>query len=83
MGMARSGHRRRTDVAVAQPPRRETLGVLGKPLASVLTAAAVIGVTGTRDMVTGYTRKQGDAVTTLEMSALRVAAELPGDGTRS
>jgi hypothetical protein len=49
----------------------------------VLTAAAVIGVTGTRDMVTGYTRKQGDAVTTLEMSALRVAAELPGDGTRS
>jgi predicted 2-oxoglutarate/Fe(II)-dependent dioxygenase YbiX len=63
--------------------REEKLGGLGKPLASVLTAAAVIGAAGTRDMVTGYMRKQGDAVTALEMSALRVAAELPGDGTRS
>jgi hypothetical protein len=63
--------------------RDEKLGGLGKPLASVLTAAAVIGAAGTRDMVTGYIRKQGDAVTALEMSALRVAAELPGDGTRS
>ena len=48
----------------------------------MLTAAAVIGAAGTRDMVTGYIREQGDAVTTLEMSALRVAAELSGDGTR-
>ena len=63
--------------------REEKLGGLGKPLASVLTAAAVIGAAGTRDMVTGYMRKQGDAVTALEMSALRAAAELPGDGTRS
>ncbi|MFY9928381.1 MAG: 2OG-Fe(II) oxygenase [Streptosporangiaceae bacterium] len=61
--------------------RDEKLGGLGKPLASVLTAAAVIGAAGTRDTVTGYIRKQGDAVTALEMSALRVAAELPGDGT--
>ena len=67
----------------SSPSRRdEKLGGLGKPLASVLTAAAVIGAAGTRDMVTGYIRKQGDAVTALEMSALRVAAELPGDGTR-
>ena len=66
------------------PSRRdEKLGGLGKPLASVLTAAAVIGAAGTRDMVTGYTRKQADAVTALEMPALRVAAELSGDGTRS
>ena len=63
--------------------REEKLACLGKPLASVLTAAAVIGAAGTRDMVTGYMRKQGDAVTALEMSALRVAAELPGDDTRS
>jgi hypothetical protein len=62
--------------------REEKLACLGKPLASVLTAAAVIGAAGTRDMVTGYMRKQGDAVTALEMSALQVAAELPGDGTR-
>jgi predicted 2-oxoglutarate/Fe(II)-dependent dioxygenase YbiX len=67
----------------SSPSRRdEKLGGLGKPLASVLTAAAVIGAAGTRDMVTGYIREQGDAVTTLEMSALRVAAELSGDGTR-
>jgi hypothetical protein len=68
----------------SSPSRREEkLACLGKPLASVLTAAAVIGAAGTRDMVTGYMRKQGDAVTALEMSALRVAAELPGHGTRS
>jgi hypothetical protein len=34
-------------------------------------------------MMTGYIRKQGDPVAALEMSALRVAAELPGGGTRS
>jgi len=68
----------------SSPSRRdEKLGGLGKPLASVLTAAAVIGAAGTRDVVTGYTRKQGDVVTALEMSALRVAAELSGHGTRS
>jgi 2OG-Fe(II) oxygenase superfamily len=67
----------------SSPSRRdEKLGGLGKPLASVLTAAAVIGAVGTRDMVTGYIREQGEAVTALEMSALRAAAELSGDGTR-
>jgi 2-oxoglutarate-Fe(II)-dependent oxygenase superfamily protein len=60
----------------------EKLGGLGKPLASVLTAAAVIGAAGTRDMVTGYTRDQGDEVTALEMSTLRAAAELSRDGAR-
>jgi hypothetical protein len=67
----------------SSPSRRdEKLGGLGKPLASVLTAAAVIGAVGTRDIVTGYIREQGEAVTALEMSALRAAAELSGDGTR-
>jgi hypothetical protein len=34
----------------------EKLGGLGKPITSVLTAAAVLGAAGTRDMVTGYIR---------------------------
>jgi hypothetical protein len=49
----------------------------------VLTAAAAIGAASTRDAVSGYIRQQqGDAVTALEMSALRAAAKLPRDGTR-
>ncbi len=62
--------------------RAEKLGGLGKPLASVLTAAASLGARGTRDIVTGYLREQWDAVTALEMSALRAVAELRGDGAR-
>jgi 2OG-Fe(II) oxygenase superfamily len=62
--------------------RDEKLGSLGKPLASVLTAAAAIGAAGMRGIVTGYIPEQGDAVTTLEMSALRAAAELSRDGGR-
>jgi hypothetical protein len=62
--------------------RAEKLGDLGKPLASVLTAAAALGAAGTRDIVTRYLREQWDAVTALEMSALRAAAELHGDGAR-
>jgi predicted 2-oxoglutarate/Fe(II)-dependent dioxygenase YbiX len=62
--------------------RDEKVRSLGKPLASVLTAAAAIGAAGMRDMVTGYIREQKDAVTALEMSALRAAAELSRDGER-
>ena len=62
--------------------RDEKLGGLGKPLASVLTAAAAIGAAGTQDVVTGYAREQGDAVTVLEMSALRAAVELSRGGAR-
>ena len=62
--------------------RDKKLGDLGKPLASVLTAAAAVGAARTRDTVSGYIRQQGNAVTVLEMSALRAAAELPRDGTR-
>jgi hypothetical protein len=36
----------------------------------------VIGAAGTRDAVCAYVRKQGDAVTALEMPALRAAAKL-------
>jgi len=64
-------------LALSSPSHRDKeLGSLGKPLASVLTAAAATGAAGTRDAVSGYIRGQADAVTALEMSALRAAAEL-------
>jgi hypothetical protein len=69
--------------ALASPTpsyRDKELTDLGKPLASVLTAAAAIGAGTTRETVSGHIRQQGDAVTALEMSALR-AAELPRNGT--
>jgi hypothetical protein len=70
-------------LASSSPSRRYTkLGDLGRPLASVLTAAAAIGAARTRDTVSGYLRKLQDAVTALEMPALRAAAELPRDGAR-
>jgi hypothetical protein len=62
--------------------RDQKLGDLGKPLASALTAAAAIGAVRIRDSVTGYIREAQDAVTVLEMSALRAAAELPRGGAR-
>ncbi len=61
--------------------RSKQLTDLGKPLAAVLTAAAAIEAASTRDTACGYVRKQEDAVTALEMSALR-AAEPPRDGVR-
>jgi predicted 2-oxoglutarate/Fe(II)-dependent dioxygenase YbiX len=70
-----------TGLASSSPSRRDDiLAGLGKPLASVLTAAATIGAASTRDTVSGFIRQSGDAVTTLEMSALRAAVELPRDG---
>ena len=70
-------------LASPSPSHRDTkLGDLGKPLASVLTAAAATGAASTRDAVGGYIRKQEDAVTALEMSALRAATEMSRDGTR-
>jgi hypothetical protein len=67
------------DAALASswPSQRDaTLGELARPLASVLTAAVAIGAASTRDAVSGYLRKQGDAVTALEMPALRAATKL-------
>jgi predicted 2-oxoglutarate/Fe(II)-dependent dioxygenase YbiX len=72
-----------TVLALSSPSYRDKkLGDLGKPLASVLTAAAEIGAASTRGTLSGYIRKQEDAVTALEISALRAAAKLPRDGTR-
>jgi 2OG-Fe(II) oxygenase superfamily len=65
------------------PSRRdEKLGELARPLAAVLTAAAAIGAASRRDIVCGFVRAQGDAVTALEMSALRAAAKLPRAAAR-
>jgi hypothetical protein len=62
--------------------RDEKLSDLAKPLASVLTAAAAIGAARTRDAVSGFVREREDAVTALEMPALRAAAKLPRGGAR-
>ncbi|MGH3159744.1 MAG: 2OG-Fe(II) oxygenase [Streptosporangiaceae bacterium] len=68
-------------LASSSPSYRDrTLGGLGAPLASVLTAAAAIGTAGARDTVSGFLSKQQDAVTSLELAALRAAAEGYRDG---
>jgi hypothetical protein len=68
-------------LASSSPSRRdEKLGDLGRPVTSVLTAAATIGAASTRNIVVGYVRKQEDAVTALEMPALHAAAELSEGG---
>jgi hypothetical protein len=72
-----------TGLASSSPRYRASkLADLGKPLASVLAAAAAIGAASTRDTVCAYIREQTDAVTVLEMSALCATAELPRDGAR-
>jgi hypothetical protein len=49
-----------TGLASSSPSYRDKkLSDLGKPLASVLTAAAAIGAASTRDTVSGYIRQQG------------------------
>ena len=62
-------------LALPSPSRRDRqLNDLGKPLAAMLTSASVLGAAALRDTVSGHIRKQGDAVTVLELSALRTAA---------
>jgi hypothetical protein len=80
LAWAWTGNEIGTALAAPSPSyRAQQLTELGKPLAAVLTAAAVIEAASIRDAACGYVRKQENAVTALEMSALR-AAELPGDG---
>jgi predicted 2-oxoglutarate/Fe(II)-dependent dioxygenase YbiX len=72
-----TGNRIGTIFASPSPSyRSKQLTDLGRPLAAVLTAAAAIEAASIRDTACGYIRKQEDAVTALEMSALR-AAKLP------
>ncbi|CAO5163355.1 2OG-Fe(II) oxygenase [Frankia sp. AiPs1] len=65
-------------------PRLRDRGLddLGRPLAAVLTAAAATGTASIRAAVAAYLRQQPDAITALEMPALRAATDLPGDGLR-
>jgi hypothetical protein len=66
-----------TGLALPSPSHRDQqLADLGRPLASLLLAAAAIGDASTRGSVSGYLRDQADAVTTLEMSALHAAAKV-------
>ena len=68
----------------ASPPSYsdQKLADLGRPLASVLLAAAAAGAASTRGSISGYIRDQADTVTTLEMSALRAAVKVAGKGAR-
>jgi hypothetical protein len=71
--------RREIGTALASPSpsyRDKGLSDLGKPLAAVLTAAAATESVSIRDAACRYVREQKDAVTALEVSALR-AAKLP------
>jgi hypothetical protein len=70
-----------TGLTVRTPSQRaEALGRLGSPLAALLTAAAVAGARGTRDAMNDYVRSQpGEAVTVLELAALRAAADITAD----
>ena len=63
-----------TGLASPSPGYRDkSLTGLGKPLAAVLAAAAAIEAASPRDTACRYVRKQQDAVTALEISALRAA----------
>jgi hypothetical protein len=73
----------RSGLELSTPSYRDSrLGDLGKPLAAVLMAATAAKAASTREAVCRHICKQDDAVTALEMSALRAAAEMPGNFTR-
>ena len=79
--LAWSRIRRSIGSAVAMSPpsyRASQLNGLGKPLAAVMAAASIVTAASTRDLVTAFIRQQDDAVTPLELSALRAAVDVPG-----
>lgn len=55
------------------------LGELGAPAAAVLTSAAVLGAADSVEAVYGYIRECGDAITVLELSALRAVGQASRD----
>lgn len=59
--------------------RAKRLSVLGRPLASLLTAATRVGSDATSEIVSRHVEQLGDAVVALELAALRAA---PGKGRR-
>jgi hypothetical protein len=72
--------RRYTDAGLASSSpsfRDRNLGELGKPLTALLTTAATTGAVSTLSTISGYIQQlEGDAVATLEIAALRAAADL-------
>ena len=65
------------DSALALPGPRSRdrhLDDLGKPLAAVLTSVSALGAAPFGDIVSGHIGKQAEAVTPLELSALRASA---------
>jgi len=65
-------------LALSSPSFRDRqLDELGKPLAAVLTSVSTLGAASLGDTVSGHIRKQGGAVTVLELSALRAAVTSP------
>ena len=78
--LAWSRIRRSIESAFAMSPpsyRVSQLNGYGKPLAALLAAASIVAATSTRDLVTAFICQQDDAVTHLELSALRAAVDLP------
>jgi hypothetical protein len=62
-------------LVLPSPSRRDRqLDELGKPLVAVLTSVSALGAAPLHDTISGHIRKQGEAVTVLELSALRAAA---------
>ena len=72
-----------TGLASSSPSyRSEKLGGLGKPLASVLTAAAAIGAAWTRDAVSGHIREtSGRSDRAGDVRAARRSGAAPGRST--
>jgi hypothetical protein len=71
-------------LALSLPSHRDRkLADLGKPLAAVLTAAAVVKAASTQDAVCRHIRQQEDSVTALEVSALHAVADMPREVTHS
>jgi hypothetical protein len=67
-----------TGLASSSPSYRDRkLGELGRPLSSLLTAAAATGAISTLTTISAYVQQlDGDPVATLEIAVLRAAADL-------
>jgi hypothetical protein len=67
-----------TGLASSSPSYRDRkLGELGRPLSSLLTAAAATGAVSTLTTISAYVQQlDGDPVATLEIAVLRAAADL-------
>jgi len=60
--------------------RNRMLADRARPFAAVLTTAAVLGSASVLDAICGHIKRQGAAVTVLELGTLRAVTESPGNG---